>query len=82
MSWGPDRRLGAAGADAEDVLMQESKAGVLKPSFIMVRDRTTRKILLAVRGTHSMKVSCVQVAGTPFPSSSAVSTSCLYGATC
>ena len=37
--------------------MQESKAGVLKPSFILIRDQTTKKILLAVRGTHSMKVS-------------------------
>lgn len=43
-------------AEKEDVLMQEPRAGVLRPSFCLVRDDQLKMIVLAIRGTHSLKV--------------------------
>ncbi|KAK9852086.1 hypothetical protein WJX84_002088 [Apatococcus fuscideae] len=59
--------LKGLGIEQEDVLMQESKAGVLKPSFILIRDCSTKKILLAVRGTHSMKDMFTSLTGASKP---------------
>lgn len=36
--------------------MQEPRAGVLRPSFCLVRDDQLQMIVLAIRGTHSLKV--------------------------
>lgn len=44
------------GAEKGDVLMQEPRAGVLRPSFCLVRDDQLKMIVLAIRGTHSLKV--------------------------
>lgn len=43
-------------AEKSDVLMQEPRAGVLRPSFCLVRDEQLQCIVLAIRGTHSLKV--------------------------
>lgn len=43
-------------AEKSDVLMQEPRAGVLRPSFCLVRDEQLHCIVLAIRGTHSLKV--------------------------
>lgn len=43
-------------AEKQDVLMQEPRAGVLRPSFCLIRDEQLQSIVLAVRGTHSLKV--------------------------
>ena len=48
--------LSQLGIAAEDVLMQQGFAGMLKPSFVIVRDHKTKCIILAIRGTHSIKV--------------------------
>ena len=44
------------GLSEADILHQEPWAGVLRPSHVLVRDAATSSIVLAVRGTHSMKV--------------------------
>lgn len=46
----------ALAAEKSDVLMQEPRAGVLRPSFCLVRDEQLHCIVLAIRGTHSLKV--------------------------
>ena len=46
----------ALAAEKSDVLMQEPRAGVLRPSFCLVRDDQLHCIVLAIRGTHSLKV--------------------------
>ena len=43
-------------AEAVALLMQVPRAGVLKPSYVIVRDRQLNSIVLAIRGTHSVKV--------------------------
>jgi len=45
--------------EQQDVLMQEPRAGVLRPSFCLVKDDQLHSIVLAIRGTHSLKVCCV-----------------------
>ena len=37
-------------------LMQVPLAGVLKPSYMIIRDMQQKSILLVIRGTHSLKV--------------------------
>ena len=37
-------------------LMQVPLAGVLKPSYMIIRDMQQNSILLVIRGTHSLKV--------------------------
>ena len=44
--------------EAGDVLLQAPRAGVLKPSYVIVRDRQLGSIVLAIRGTNSVKVGC------------------------
>ena len=43
------------GIPSGDILRQEPWAGVLRPSHLLIRDHATRSIVLAVRGTHSVK---------------------------
>ena len=47
-------------AESLDILRQEPRAGVLRPAYVLVRDRQLKMIVLCVRGTHSLKVSPVQ----------------------
>lgn len=35
--------------------MHELRAGVLKPSFVLVRDHALHSVVLSIRGTHSFK---------------------------
>ncbi len=51
-------------ADEKDVLLQELRAGVLKPSYVLVRDEQLRSVVLAVRGTHSFKDMFTSLTGT------------------
>ena len=46
-------RLGIA---PQDILLQQGFAGMLKPSYVLVKDHRMRCVVLAIRGTHSMKV--------------------------
>ena len=48
--------LRGMGVDAADIREQKPLAGVLKPSYVIVRDRQLHAIVLAIRGTHSLKV--------------------------
>lgn len=43
------------GIQEEDILVQELRSGVLKPSYILTRDHQLGAIILAIRGTHSLK---------------------------
>lgn len=43
------------GVEDDDLLKQEIRAGILKPSYVLVRDKSLRVVLLIVRGTHSFK---------------------------
>lgn len=54
---GPQREYFATalGIGPEAILAQETRAGVLKPSFILARDDHLRAIVLIIRGTHSFK---------------------------
>lgn len=48
--------LSRLGIKREDILMQQGFAGMLKPSYVLVRDHKAQCIVLAIRGTHSVKV--------------------------
>ena len=49
--------LRSMGVDAADIRVQKPLAGVLKPCYVIVRDRQLHAVVLAIRGTHSLKVS-------------------------
>ena len=40
--------------------LQVPLAGVLKPSYMIIRDMQQNSILLVIRGTHSLKVHSAQ----------------------
>lgn len=46
-------RAAAAPPGASDILRHSPTAGLLRPAYVIVRDRLTREIILCVRGTHS-----------------------------
>ena len=50
------RVLAGLGIGPQDILMQQAFAGMLKPSYVLVRDHKARCVVLAIRGTHSVKV--------------------------
>ncbi|XP_008807374.2 uncharacterized protein LOC103719764 [Phoenix dactylifera] len=56
-----------AGCSQEDVLLQEPKAGLLKPSFAILRDRNSKCLLLLIRGTHSIKDTLTAATGAVVP---------------
>lgn len=53
-------------ADA-DFFKQETKVGILRPMFTVVRDRTARCLIIAIRGTHSLKDTFTCLAGAQRP---------------
>ncbi|DBA73228.1 TPA: hypothetical protein ACH3X1_011294 [Trebouxia sp. C0004] len=55
------------GIEQQDVLMQEPRAGVLRPSFCLVKDDQLHSIVLAIRGTHSLKDMFTSLTGTSKP---------------
>ncbi|XP_072985464.1 uncharacterized protein [Typha latifolia] len=59
--------LKSAGFSQEDVLLQEPKAGLLKPAFTILCDKSSKTFLLLVRGTHSIKDTLTAVTGAVVP---------------
>ncbi|XP_051192203.1 uncharacterized protein [Lolium perenne] len=59
--------LETIGYSAEDVLMQEPKAGILKPAFTILIDRDRQCILLLIRGTHSIRDTLTAATGAVVP---------------
>ena len=53
--------------DERDFLKQATSAGVLKPSYVLVRDHELRNIVLMVRGTHSVKDAFTSLTGASKP---------------
>ncbi len=51
--------LRGMGIEAKDIRVQVPMARMLKPSYAIVCDRQLKTVVLAVRGTHSLKVSCL-----------------------
>ncbi len=39
-----------------DIYVQVPRSGILRPSYVLLRDTQLRTVVLAVRGTHSLKV--------------------------
>ena len=50
-----------------DILRQQLRAGVLKPSFVLTRDSSLKAIVLAIRGTHSFKDAFTSLTGAAKP---------------
>ncbi|XP_018732155.2 uncharacterized protein LOC104450976 isoform X1 [Eucalyptus grandis] len=59
--------LKETGYSEEQVLLQEPKAGILKPAFTILVDHNTRCFLLVIRGTHSIKDTLTAVTGAVVP---------------
>ncbi|KAJ7532995.1 hypothetical protein O6H91_13G028300 [Diphasiastrum complanatum] len=59
--------LGATGYAVDKVLLQEAKAGLLKPAFVVILDDHSESILLIIRGTHSIKDTLTAVTGAVVP---------------
>ena len=55
------------GIPEHDILLQELRAGVLKPSYILTRDESLQAVVLAVRGTHSFKDAFTSLTGASKP---------------
>ncbi|MQL98293.1 hypothetical protein Taro_030998 [Colocasia esculenta] len=59
--------LEATGFSQEDVLLQEPKAGILKPAFTVLADKNTKCIILLIRGTHSIRDTLTAATGATVP---------------
>ncbi|URE49038.1 Lipase 3 N-terminal region [Musa troglodytarum] len=59
--------LESAGYSPEDVLLQDPKAGLLKPAFTILDDKETKCFLLLIRGTHSIKDTLTAATGAVVP---------------
>uniref|UniRef100_A0A161ZQQ8 Fungal lipase-type domain-containing protein n=1 Tax=Daucus carota subsp. sativus TaxID=79200 RepID=A0A161ZQQ8_DAUCS len=55
------------GYSQDDVLLQEPKAGILKPAFTILVDHKTKSFLLLIRGTHSIKDTLTAATGAVVP---------------
>ncbi|KAK4788642.1 hypothetical protein SAY86_019961 [Trapa natans] len=51
----------------ENVLLQEPKAGILKPAFTILSDHKEKCFLLLIRGTHSIKDTLTAATGAVVP---------------
>ncbi|KAI0510326.1 hypothetical protein KFK09_010927 [Dendrobium nobile] len=51
----------------EDILFRKHKAGLLKPAFTILRDKSSKCILLIVRGLHSIKDTLTAAIGLVVP---------------
>ncbi|OEL22796.1 hypothetical protein BAE44_0016183 [Dichanthelium oligosanthes] len=56
-----------AGFSQDDVLIEEPKAGILKPAHTILRDECTKSFLVLIRGTHSMKDTLTAATGAVVP---------------
>ncbi|KAL6996241.1 hypothetical protein U1Q18_006375 [Sarracenia purpurea var. burkii] len=59
--------LEETGYSKENVLLQEPKAGILKPAFTILADHKTKSFLLMIRGTHSIKDTLTAATGAVVP---------------
>lgn len=59
--------LQETGYSQEDVILQEPKAGILKPAFTILMDHESKSFLLLIRGTHSIKDTLTAVTGAVVP---------------
>ncbi|KAM6601718.1 hypothetical protein CsatA_021327 [Cannabis sativa] len=59
--------LEETGFSEENVLLQEPKAGILKPAFTILVDHNTECFLLLIRGTHSIKDTLIAATGAVVP---------------
>ncbi|WJX86577.1 hypothetical protein P8452_68870 [Trifolium repens] len=59
--------LEETGYTDENVLLREAKAGILKPAFTIIVDHKMRRLLLLIRGTHSIKDTLTAVTGNVVP---------------
>ncbi|GAB2293253.1 hypothetical protein Dimus_027459 [Dionaea muscipula] len=59
--------LEETGYTKEEVLLQEPKAGILKPAFTILADHKSKRFLLLIRGTHSMKDTLTAATGAVVP---------------
>ncbi|KAB2078335.1 hypothetical protein ES319_A06G155700v1 [Gossypium barbadense] len=59
--------LEETGYAEEDVILQEPKAGILKPAFTILVDHKTECFLLLIRGTHSIKDTLTAATGAIVP---------------
>ncbi|XP_062155839.1 uncharacterized protein LOC133863768 isoform X1 [Alnus glutinosa] len=59
--------LEETGYSKENVLLQEPKAGILKPAFTILVDDRTECFLLLIRGTHSIKDTLTAATGAVVP---------------
>ncbi|GMQ08118.1 hypothetical protein CsSME_00051995 [Camellia sinensis var. sinensis] len=59
--------LQETGYSEGNVLLQEPKAGILKPAFTILVDHKTRFFLLLIRGTHSIKDTLTAATGAVVP---------------
>ncbi|KAI8544707.1 hypothetical protein RHMOL_Rhmol08G0316600 [Rhododendron molle] len=59
--------LEETGYSKENVLLQEPKAGILKPAFTILADHKTKTFLLLIRGTHSIKDTLTAATGAVVP---------------
>ncbi|KAI8114590.1 hypothetical protein M9434_002711 [Picochlorum sp. BPE23] len=61
------RILEVMGIREEDFLKQAVSAGILKPSYVLVKDEEMKAIILAIRGTHSVKDAFTSLTGASKP---------------
>ncbi|KAB2611131.1 hypothetical protein D8674_019163 [Pyrus ussuriensis x Pyrus communis] len=59
--------LEETGYSEENVLLQEPKAGILKPAFTILVDHNKKCFLLLIRGTHSIKDTLTAATGAVVP---------------
>ncbi|RAL43844.1 hypothetical protein DM860_014345 [Cuscuta australis] len=59
--------LEETGYSQESVLLQEPKAGILKPAFTILVDHSSKSFLLLIRGTHSVKDTLTAATGAVVP---------------
>ncbi|XP_038684492.1 uncharacterized protein LOC119984563 isoform X2 [Tripterygium wilfordii] len=59
--------LEETGNSEENVLLQEAKAGILKPAFTILVDHQVKCFLLVIRGTHSIKDTLTAATGAVVP---------------
>nr|POE64569.1 sn1-specific diacylglycerol lipase alpha [Quercus suber] len=59
--------LKETGYSAENVLLQEPKAGILKPAFTILVDHSMKCFILVIRGTHSIKDTLTAATGAVVP---------------
>ncbi|XP_024376472.1 uncharacterized protein [Physcomitrium patens] len=59
--------LEVTGFTRDQVLLEEGRAGLLKPAFTVLVDHQSESILLLIRGTHSMKDTLTAVTGSVVP---------------